>query len=193
MRRATSPPGDHVSRRDVRLPAVVAVVAVLMLYGCGREDPADNAVEAREQNTAELAGVAYRVSLFRELNVSSPPDDAVWEGSPPERGTGLYLLVLRACAAADGTARASDRIHLEDAFGKRFAPRFRETTDAFAYTPTTLEPGECLPAADTAAEETFGGAALVFEVPFESTDARPLVLQIGSPEGREKVRIQLDL
>jgi len=177
----------------MRLPALVALVAVLSLSGCGREDPADNAVEAREQNTAELAGVAYRVTLFRELNVSSPPDDAVWEGAPPERGRGLYLLVLRACGAADVPARASDRIHLEDAFGKRFAPRSRETADAFAYTPTALEPGECLPAADTAAEETFGGAVLVFDVPFESTDARPLVLQIGSPEGREKVRVQLDL
>jgi hypothetical protein len=49
------------------------------------------------------------------------------------------------------------------------------------------------PAPDSAADRTFDGAALVFEVPFESTAERPMVLEIAGPTGSGAARIQLDL
>jgi hypothetical protein len=129
--------------------------------------------------------------LFRQLNVQVAPDDALWKGSPPRAGNGLYTVVVRACAAGPEPARMSERLHLEDAFGERFSPRPGDTADAYAYTPVELEPGECAPAPASAADRTFDGAALVFEVPFESTAERPMILEIADPTGSGAARIQL--
>jgi hypothetical protein len=172
---------------------LAAIAALVLLAGCGDEATGDNAVEAQEQNTVELGGVDYRVVLFRQLNVRLAPDDALWEGSPPSAGNGLFTVLVRACAAAAEPARMSERLHLEDAFGERFAPRPGDTADAYEYTPVELQADECAPPAGSAADRTFDGAALVFEVPFESTAERPMVLEIAGPTGSGAVRIQLDL
>ncbi|MGI8781827.1 MAG: hypothetical protein ACR2L8_16950 [Solirubrobacteraceae bacterium] len=176
-----------------RVPALAVIVAVALLAGCGEEETGDNAVEAQEQNTVELGGVRYRVILFRQLNVRGAPDDALWEGQPSESGKGLYVVLVRACAAAGEPARMSERIHLEDAFGQRFEPRPADTADKFEYSAVRLEPSECRPVPGSAADRTFDGVALVFDVPFESTAERPMILEIGDPTGSGAARIQLDL
>ena len=171
---------------------LAALAAASLLAGCGEEEPADNAVEAREGNTVELGAVRYRVVLFRELNVNVPPGDALWKGEPPAPGNGLYSVVLQACGTGGEPAPTSTEIELEDAFGQRFAPRPADTDDDFEYGATRLEPRECLPPPDSAAERTFDGAVLVFEVPFRSID-RPMVLEIADPGGGPPAWIQLDL
>lgn len=177
----------------IRSAVLLPIALTLVLFaGCGAAEEADNAVEAQEHNTAELAGVRYRVVLFRQLNVHDEPDDALWTGPPPESGSGLYMVVLRACADAE-PARSSARIHLEDAYGQRFAPRTADTADEFAYSGQRLEPGECLPARGGVADRVFDGAALVFDVPYESVAERPIILEIAAPTGDRTVRIQLDL
>ena len=176
----------------LRASLVVAVVASALLAGCGDEEPADNAVEAQEQNTVALGPVRYRVLLFRELNVNIAPDDALWNGKPPAAGNGLYVVIFETCATGDEPAPTSEEIELEDAFGQRFQPRPADTEDKFEYAATQLEPGECLPAPDTADEQTFDGNVLVYELPFDSID-RPMILEITNPAGGSPARIQLDL
>jgi hypothetical protein len=177
----------------VRAASLSALLTVaIALGGCG-EDADDNAVEAREGNQVELGGVRYRVVSLREINPFTTPDDALWTGAPAAAGTGLYMVALHACGAADGPARATGEIHLEDAFGQRFDPRGGPTADAYEYRPRTLAPGECLPRRDSPAEATFGGAVLVFAVPFEATAERPLVLELGDPASDATARVQLDL
>jgi len=170
-----------------------ALLVALAVWGCGGDERADNAVEAREGNQVELGGVRYRVVVFRQLNPFATPGDALWRGDPPRAGAGLYLVSLHACGVADGPARATDEVHLEDAFGQRFEPRSAGTADAYEYEPRKLEPGECLPREDSAAEETFGGAALVFALPFEAIEERPIVLELGHPAGDDEARVQLDV
>jgi hypothetical protein len=51
-----------------------------------------------------------------------------------------------------------------------------------------------VPATGSAADRTFDGAALVFDVPYDSTQERPLILEIRErSEGGERARIVLDL
>lgn len=172
---------------------LATLLSSLAVSGCGGNERVDNAVEAREGNQVELAGVRYRVVVFRELNPFVTPGDALWRGDPPRAGVGLYLVSLSACGVDDEPARATDEVHLEDAFGQRFKPRVAGTVDAYQYGPRMLEPGECLPHEDSAADETFGGAALVFALPFEAIEERPIVLELGHPAGEDEVRIQLDV
>jgi hypothetical protein len=170
----------------------LGLAAAAVLAGCGGDAPADNAVEATEQNVVELGGVRYRVVRFRQLNPSGAPDDALWQGERPAAGSGLYMAVVRACAIDEG-AEVSDEILLEDAFGQRFQPRPEGTADEFELEAGKLDAGECTPTAGSAADRTFDGGALVFEVPFSATSERPLVLEIGAPDGSGSARIQVDL
>jgi hypothetical protein len=179
---------ERMSRISTATIATLALVA-----GCGEEQRDDNAVEAREQNTVELGGVRYRIVLFRQLNVHTVPDDALWGGSPPPAGRGLYMVVVRACAAADDVRPMTEHIHLEDAFGQRFAPEPAETADRFEYSAAKLEPGACRPVPGSAADRTFDGGALVFQVPFDSTAERPMMLEMQDPTGAGEARIQVDL
>lgn len=191
--RAVKPrtPNTGLARR-ARIAAAAGLVAVV-LAGCGEDEPADGAVEAQEQNTVELAGAEYRVLLFRELNVLQPPDDAVWTGSAPDRGSGLYMAVLRACAVGEEPVRTTSDIHLEDAFGQEFEPRDAATADEFEYRAAQLEPGDCQPPPSSPASRTFDGAVLVFEVPFEAAAERPMILELGAPDADRDARIELDL
>ena len=60
--------------------------------------------------------------------------------------------------------------------------------------PRRLRPGECVSGAGTVADRTFGGAALVFEVPYDITQERPLILESQErSHGGEVARIELDL
>jgi len=187
---AIMPPSRTLLRR---FPALIVVATLALPGGCGGDESPDNAVEAQEQNVAELGGVRYRAVLFRQLNVRGAPDDALWEGGTPHSDRGLYAVFLRACAAGREPVRTSERIHLEDAFGQRFAPRAADTADTFEYSVTPLAPGECSPEAGSAADRTFDGAALVFSVPFASVQERPMILEIADPTGGGAARIQLDL
>ena len=120
------------------ITGAAAFAAVRAADGSGDEgraevaaDPDDNAVDAAEQNTVELGGVRYRVTLFRQLNVATAPDDALWEGEPPADGRGLYMVSLRACAAGGEPARTTADVILEDAFGRRFEARPAATSDDY--------------------------------------------------------------
>jgi hypothetical protein len=82
---------------------------------------------------------------------------------------------------------------LEDALGQTFRPLPARVPDRLGYSRTELAPGECLPDPDSSAEQTFDGAAVVFEVPIESTRERPMILEIRGRGLRPHARVQLDL
>lgn len=179
--------------RSSRTRLAAAIAAATLMASCGGEQRPDNAVEAREGNVVELAGVRYRVTLFRELNIRTEPDDALWTAEPPPARTGLYVVSLEACGVADESARATGDIHLEDAFGQRFEPQRAGTADAYEYNGSTLPEGRCTPSDNSPADDTFGGAALVFSVPFDATRERPMVLVLGDTAGGKSAKVQLDL
>jgi hypothetical protein len=175
---------------------LLLAAAVPALAGCGNE-AGDNAVEATEQNTVALGGIDYRVVRFRQLNPRIPPDDAVVAGLPaPAEGRAYYAAFVVACNRSGTTRTTTSRIHLEDAFGRRFAPVGAIEDGVFAYRARTLRPGACLPAEDTPADLTVDGAALLFDVPVEAVRERPMILELArrpGGSGRAAARVQLDL
>jgi hypothetical protein len=122
------------------------------------------------------------------------PDRSLLNAVRPADGHGLYAAFVEVCNHGERIAQATDRILLEDAFGKSYAPIDRGLESSLTYDPVQLDSGECLPSDGSLAEDAFSGAAVVFEVPYEVTRNRPLVLQItGAGDNADRARVVLDL
>jgi hypothetical protein len=163
------------------------------IAACGGDAERAPAVEAQEGNEVTVAGVDYRVVLFRELNPQLVADRSLVKSIEPGPGHGLYAVLLEACNHGEESRRATDAIRLEDAFGTAYQPLDKGLDSSLTYTAASLAPGECLPADDSVAKRTFGGTAVVFELPYDITQNRPLVLRIAGPDGEDKARVVLDL
>ena len=179
-----------------------AALAAAVLSGCGAEEPAGGdsaegeAVEAQEQNTVELAGVRYRVKIFRQLNPRIAPDRALYEGPAGTGERAIFAAFLEACNVSDETQQPTTRIRLEDAFGESYARLQARSRSGFDYEPRRLGPGDCLPPADSAADRAFPGAAVLFGIPFDRLGNRPFVLELRDREaatGSVVRRIELDV
>lgn len=175
---------------------LLLIAAALALAGCGNE-AGDNAVEATEQNTVALGGIDYRVVRFRQLNPRIPPDSTMVAGLPlPGEGRAYYAAFITACNRSGSTRTPTSRIHLEDAFGQRFAPLAGMKDGVFAYRARPLRPGACLPVEDSPADRALDGAVLAFDLAVETARKRPLILELErrpGGTGRAAARVQLDL
>ena len=78
-----------------------------------------------------------------------------------------------------------------------FEPIELEPDNPFSYQPRVLGPDECIPESGSVAQLGPSGAAmLLFQLPLDSTENRPLELEITSPPGageQETRTIELDL
>lgn len=168
--------------------ALTAALISLTGVACGGGEGVTNAaVEATEANVVRAGGVSYRVVRFRELNPASVGDRALLGTLRPASGHALFAAFIEACNRGGARTMPTAAIHIEDAFGKAYDPVDPPVDADLAYAPRPLGPGDCLPAVGTIAERSFGGAAVVFDLPLEVMRNRPLVLQIGD------ARVVLDL
>jgi len=187
------PQGYAVPMGRVAIFATALAVA-LVTAGCGGEE--DDAVA--EGNQAGVGGVEYTVTLSRPLNPREEPDDAYYRGEPPPQGRILIGVFLTACNSTGAERTTTDDLLLVDnPFETRFEPKQAEPDNPFAYRSADLGPDECLPAPGGAAEETAGGSVVVFEVPTDVLENRPLQLVVDERAGEARVegakRITLDL
>jgi hypothetical protein len=171
----------------------LTVILLAALVAACDEESGDSAVEAREQNVVRIDGLAYRVVLFRELNPRIEPDRSLVEGARPGPDEGLYAAILHVCNEGEVPARPTGDIVLEDAFGQVFHPLRPAVDPELTYHPRDLDPDECLPVPGSTADTSFDGAAVVYEVPFDAVQRRPMVLEIRPRGGGEPSRVQLDL
>lgn len=164
------------------------------LTACGGEHNPDPAIEAQEGNQIRLGTVSYRVVMFRELNPRTAPDRSLVESYEAPDGHGLYAAFIEACNRGDEPVTPTSEIRLEDAFGTAYQPVLSGLEPDLTYVPRPLGTGQCLPITASLADRTFGAAALVFDVPYDITQERPLILEIREhADGGDVARIQLDL
>ena len=149
---------------------------------------------AREGLALELEGVAYNVFITRQLNTRIPPDDAyVEEGTEPEPGETLYGVFLQACNATDEARETVDEFKIVDNQGNEFEPEELPDDNHFAYEARELLPSECIPEAGSVAQlGPTAGSMLLFRLPLENTEYRPLELEIEG-EGDERLTFELDI
>ncbi len=183
------------------LRTVAACVAALICgvaLGCGEHDPGVDE-PAREGLAIDVGGVDYNVFITRELNLAITPDKAYYEGPPAPPGKALYGVFIEACNPGPETVRSTGDFTVKDNQGTEYKPMPLPADNAFAYRPTDLAEGACIPEDGSVAQQgPTAGSMLLFEFPLENTENRPLELEIGGPfdaleQDREVKTVELDL
>jgi hypothetical protein len=175
------------------LVCLLAVAAPLGLAACGKDHEEIGIEEpAREGLAVEMEGVDYNVFITRQLNPRIPPDDAyITDEAPP--GEVLYGVFLQTCNASDDERETASSFTLHDNQGNEFEPEPLPEDNAFAYNARTLLPHECIPEAGSVAQlGPTAASMLLFQLPLENTENRPLELEIESADGEKRV-FELDI
>jgi hypothetical protein len=147
---------------------------------------------AREGLALELGGVEYNVFITRQLNPRITPDKAyVTEEAPT--GETLYGVFIEVCNNSDEEHTPSEEFVILDNQSNRFEPEELPEDNAFAYHARPLSPRECIPEAGGVAQlGPTEGSMLLFQLPLETTENRPLELEVEG-EGDEKLTFELDI
>jgi hypothetical protein len=156
------------------LACAIALAAAVAIAGCGPEEEAH-----REGLALELEGVTYNVFITRQLNLEDVEDRGYAKLPPAPPGSTYYGVFLEACNVSEEVLETAADFRVVDTQENVFEPVDLEPDNAFAYRPQALEPEECLPETGSLASQgPTGGALLVFEIPLESAENRPLELEI---------------
>jgi hypothetical protein len=170
---------------------VLALASTVGLTACDEDEPGVDE-PAREGLALELGGVEYNVLITRQLNPSIPPDDAYYEGPGAPRGETLYGVFIQVCNHSEEAHDTASNFKLTDNQGNEFEPEELPEDNPFAYAPRRLEPEECIPQVGSVAALGPGAASmLLFQLPLETTENRPLELEIEG-EGPETLTYDLD-
>ena len=184
-------------RMKLRLPkaaTIASLLAVTVLSGCG-ENPRPNDA-AREGLPEEVGQIEYNVYITRELNLKDLEDQGYYDGPEAPPGFALYGVFLEACNHEDEGSEevmsARDFV-IEDTQGESFEPIELADDNIFAYKPEALGGQDCTPAEGTLARSApTNGSLLIFELPLQTLENRPLQLKITAPDGDEG-RVELDI
>jgi hypothetical protein len=170
---------------------VLALAAPLGLSACGDEEPGVDE-PAREGLALELDGVAYNVFITRQLNPRVPPDGAyVTEDAPA--GEALWGVFIQACNTSDEAHETISDFVVKDNQENEFEPEELPEDNVFAYSGRTLDPDECIPEAGSVAQlGPSAGSMLLFQLPLETTENRPLELEMEGESG-ETLTFELDI
>ena len=158
---------------------------------CGDTEPGVDE-PAREGLALDLDGVRYNVFITRQLNPRVTPDEAyVNEEAPP--GEALYGVFIEVCNPSDEELTPSDEFVILDNQDNRFEPQELPEDNQFAYRTKALAPKECIPEAGSVAQlGPTEGSMLLFQLPLQTTENRPLELEVEG-EGDEKLTFELDI
>jgi hypothetical protein len=175
-----------------RLASIACVLGLAAgLAACGEEEIGFDE-PAREGLAIELDGIDYNVFITRQLNPEVAPDEAyVTEEAAP--GELLYGVFIQVCNRSDEARTPVDEFTVRDNQENTFEPEELPEDNQFAYSPRELAPEECIPEAGSVAQlGPTAGSMLLFRLPLENTENRPLELEIEG-ENDETLTFELDI
>jgi len=177
-----------------------AACALGLLASAGLTACESSQVKAREGAEREglafpVGSVDYNVFITRELNLRIPEDKAYFKGPEPGKDQLLYGVFLQACNNTKQPQPTADAFFITDNQENRFDPVALPKDNAFAYQPATLKPGTCTPETGSVAQlGPTAGSMLLFKLPLQNTENRPLELHIEKPSGAKPAkRVELDI
>jgi hypothetical protein len=165
--------------------------------GCGVEDYIHEA--ETEGVYVDVGNLVYQVQLSRYLNPGDIEDREYLMGlpagtSPQLPGSETWFGVwMRVKNYSDETLTPSDDFTIVDTEENEFRPIPLDDTNVFAYRPIPLHADAVLPTPDSAAASgPIQGSLILFKLPVDSLQNRPLKLEIKQA-GSETAEIHLDL
>ena len=180
-------------RRLTPLLCLCALTAPLALASCSNKEEHPGAEEpAREGLALEMQGVEYTVFITRQLNPRVTPDEAYVSDEPAEGDT-FYGVFMQVCNRSDEVRRPTGTFYVRDNQNEAFEPEQLPPDNPFAYQPVPLDPKECIPQAGSVAQlGPSTGTMLLFELPLDNTENRPLELEIRAEDGESRT-VELDI
>ena len=182
----------RMARRLLMLLSLAALACGMT--ACGNKDEEQGVDEpGREGLALDLEGVDYNVFITRQLNIKVPPDDAYFDGPEAEKDETLYGVFVQVCNNSKETRQTIDDFSIKDNQGNEFQPEELPEDNQFAYHATELLPDECIPEAGSVAQlGPSAGSMLLFRLPLENTEYRPLELEVEG-QGGEHLTFELDI
>lgn len=181
-----------MSRRNRFAPLLAALafaVLALAVSACGYENKSKDVVEGE---VVKLGALKYQVVFSRFLNPNDNEDSAYLVGQPaPQKGSNYFGVFLEVQNKSEETQKLADSFTIEDAGKQTFDAIPTESLYAFPFG-GEVEAQEPIPAPDSTSQQgPIEGSLVLFELPSEASENRPLTLSIGSPEGPAEVTLDL--
>jgi hypothetical protein len=170
--------------------ALIGVFAVAVT-GCGNKE--DVTSEADTEGIWVDAGpLDYHIQGSRQLNPFQVPDDRYLQGLPgdyetPKADETWFAVFLRIENKTDAPAPTAEEFEIMDTQGVKYEPVAIDTEiNPYAYDATDLGVGEVVPHPDSSQElDSTAGSMLLFKLPLDGYQNRPLEFIIHAPEGSD--------
>lgn len=185
-----------MARRFPLIAAAIATVALLPACG-GHEAVSEGESEAFYVTNGELQ---YQVQISRQLNPADPGDRALLVGLPAgERQLGAddlwFGVWVRVWNGTDEPQEAAADFEIVDTTGDSYEPLELAPVNVLAYRAAMVKADSEYPLPDSVPQNlpTTGGV-LVFKIPRQALDFRPLELVFHGPgKPDEESSVQLDV
>jgi hypothetical protein len=179
-------------RTRLVLPLLAALVLGVLAAGVSACGYSSDSKEVVEGEVVELGELKYQVVFSRFLNINDNEDSAYLVGQPePQKGSAYFGVFLEAQNKSEEAQKLADSFVITDADGVPFEAIPSESLYAFPVG-GEVESQEPVPAPDSTPQQgPIAGSLVLFELPAEASENRPLTLSIDGPEGPAEVTLDL--
>jgi hypothetical protein len=185
----------------MRRPTIIALalLSALALGACGNKEK--RVLHGSTEGAyLDLGPVKYQVQISRQLNPADPEDKAYLVGlSAADRrlpaGQEWFAVFVRAQNEAGTPQPAATEYAITDTQNTKFRPVQFGPDNVFAYRGGTIGPHGLIPVPDSPpAETTIQGSLLLFKIPTQNLENRPLEFSIRAPNAPgETATVDLDV
>ncbi len=175
------------------VPALLAALALaalaIFVSACGYSNDSKDVVEGEVVKLGELK---YQVIFSRFLNPNDNEDAAYLVGQPPlAKGSSYFGVFLEVQNKSEETQKLAKTFTIEDADEQTFDAIPSESLYAFP-AGGEVESQEPIPAPDSTPQQgPIEGSLVLFDLPADASENRPLTLFIDGPEGPAEVKLDL--
>ena len=176
-----------------------ALLAAMALGACGNKAEEITQGES-EGNYLDLGQLKYQVQISRQLNPADEEDKAYLLGVQPEdrelaSDETWYGIFIRVQNVTGTTRPAAREFEIRDTQDNVLRPLELGPENVFAYRAAPVPKESTIPTLDSAgAEGTIQGSLLLFKVPYENLQNRPLEFEVVDPENPgTRAKVALDV
>jgi hypothetical protein len=167
------------------LAIVLSLVLVAALSACGNKQ--NKTLKAETEGIyLDVGDLKYQVEISRQLNPADEEDRAYLKGVSEQLGPEdvWFAVFIRVQNESGRAQRPAEDFDITDTQENEFTPvSIDARSNDFAYQPVLIADKSLLPNVNSiASQNSIGGELLLFKMPRESLDNRPLELKVHNPQ-----------